>query len=110
MATKRSRWVLIALACAIAVIVCLVGPRYGPVVWEWAVYGDWRPLELPLHLHGRRSSRVAGPDEASVRYVKLKEKRFSWLPGQEVKSFACTKEEYECLLTESVVQWLNERD
>ena len=112
MATKRGRWLLVPIACAIAVIVCLVGPRYGPALWEWAAYGDWRPLEMPptASTSGGRSGGVratftedgrlvwvADPPQRSVNYVKLKEKRFSWLPGQEVQTVRITKEEYESL-------------
>ena len=109
MTTKRGRWVLVPIACAIALIVCIVGPRYGSVLWGWAVYGGWKPSPktfLTTTSDGllRGIPVVVGPDGLSkvdgspLTYYKVRRKRFSWLPGEDVETVPTTREEYKTLL------------
>ena len=104
MTTKRGRWVLVAIACAIAVIVCLVGPRHGPHVLGWVVYGNWEPYPRIYSVRmpdGSFALAWRGPDGSRKKfqgtYCKTRRKRLSWFPGEESETIRITKEEYERL-------------
>ena len=76
--------------------VAVVGVTTGRGVWEWAVYSDWELLDIFY-----RGQRVSLDDHGDPFYFKVKRKRWSWLPGQDVVR-TITKDEYE--------SWLEERN
>ncbi len=90
----------IALLLLILGLVVVVLPR-GPAMWEWAVYGEWKPIKgwgiafspgpprVVYQLPGKlrrivkdlRAAQPMGSDACS--YFKAKQKRLHWVPGKD---------------------------
>ena len=71
--------------------VAVVGVSTGRGVWEWAVYSD---LELDDWFMGVNMVFTSGDPP----YSKVRQKRWSWLPGQDVIRIEIPKDEYETML------------
>ncbi len=86
-----------------------------PAVWEWAVYGEWKPiwmsqrdptsgsislgdwLDVNKNLRDRTQVHLTAEplDAGKYSYFKAKQKRLRWLPGKDLIILQIGKEEFQ---------------
>ena len=97
------RWATITLVVLIiGVAAVAISLRQGmKQVWDSVVYTDWTPKArgsvIPIWNHEtRRITQLNLPGS----YYRMRQQRWSWLPGQDAIRFPINKDEYESMLEE----------
>ncbi len=111
---RVARVVLLVLILGLAAVALPT----GPAMWEWAAYGEWKPIWKSQTETGRTvviSQQNAPPDGLSVSprpqvirdaqpldsgivsFFKGKQKRLRWLPGKDLIILQIGKEEYHSM-------------